>query len=310
MIDRRTWTLFTASLSTVFTVVSPAHAREPKAIVWVADDGGLGAEAAKSSRRIASAALNERGVETAEPAEADGVHPFDDEARRIATDLDIEKSFVLRLSRLGDKIVVTATLYDSSFTAVRSRQMTAEHIEDLDTVVPRLVLSVEQNTSTSARAEVDTVSDRETEPWNKKPGEFLFGLGILLAGGFHEDASIQYGLDFKISYEMKYFRINGEIAGAAGIPEFDDALARVGLGVTYLPFARDWSPYVGASLNYMFAGVSGEYSPGVGITPHIGVEGFRLHSVRFLVELGVTLPIFRFDDFYAPIGHGSMCVLW
>jgi len=304
------WSLFAASLALVFLVVKPALAGGPEAIVWVADDGGLGAEAAKSARRIAAAALNEHGVETAEPADVDGIHPFDEEARRISEELDIEKVFVLRLSRLGDKVVVTATLYDDSFEAVRSRQMTAARIEDLDTVVPRLVLAVQRNDSTSATAEVDTVSERESEPWKKKPGEFLFGLGILLAGGFHEGAAIQYGLDLKIAYEMKHFRINGEIAGAAGIPEFDDALARAGLGVTYLPLARDWSPYVGASLNYMFAGVAGEYSPGVGFTPHIGIEGFRLHSARFLVELGVTLPVFRFDGFYAPIGHGAVCVLW
>jgi hypothetical protein len=302
--------LFTALILCSFAVSAPAHARGAEAIVWVADDGGLGIETAKSVRRIAASALNEHGVETAEPPEADGVHALDDAAKRIGDGLGVEETYVLRLSRLGEKIVVTATLYDDGFEAVRSREMTALSVEELETTVPRLVLAVARDTSTSDTAEVDTVTKREGEPWNKKFGEFLFGMGILLGGGFHPGAALQYGLDLKIAYEMKFFRVNVEIAGAVGMPAFDDALARGGVGVSYLMLARDWSPYVGASVSYLFSGVAGEFGAGVGFTPHIGVEGFRLHKVRFLVELGTTLPVYEVGGFYAPIGHGAVCILW
>ena len=287
-----------------------AHARGAEAIVWVADDGGLGVEAAKSARRIAASALNENGYETAEPPEVEGIHAFDDAAKRIGHGLGVEETYVLRLSRLGEKIVVTATLYDEDSQAVRSREMTATSVEDLEAVVPRLVLAVAHDTSASETADVDTVTKREGEPWNKKFGEFLFGFGILLGGGFHPGAALQYGLDLKFAYEMKFFRIDVEGAGAVGMPGFDDALVRGGVGLTYLPLARDWTPYVGASVSYMFTGVAGEFGAGAGFTPHIGVEGFRLHKLRFLVELGVTLPVYQVGGFYAPIGSGAVCILW
>lgn len=310
MVAARKWGVSAMALAGCLAFCLGAEARGAEAVVWVADDGGLGIEAAKSARRIAVAALNENGIATAEPQGADSLHELDDEAKRLATELRVEQTYVLRLSQLGEKVVVTATLYDEAFASVRSRQMTALSIEDLELVVPRLVLAVAQGTTTGNTAEVDTVTEREAEPWNKKHGELLFGLGILMAGGFHSDAAAQYGLDLKIAYEMKYFRVNLEIAGAAGIPDFDDALARGGIGLSYLILARDWSPYLGLSLSYMFAGVTGHYGAGLGVTPHLGVEGFRLHAVRFLFEFGVTFPVYELDGLYAPIGHGAVCILW
>jgi hypothetical protein len=56
----------------------------------------------------------------------------------------------------------------------------------------------------------------------------------------------------------------------------------------WIPFATELSPYLGAGVGYMGAGGNG----GLGGVVEGGLEAFRLHGIRALLGVQVTIPFF------------------
>src|SRR5256885_10236900 len=129
-----------------------------------------------------------------------------------------------------------------------------------------------------------TVTATEARPFQKKPGErfWVVGLPLLLA---HGDGGRNTPSGFSLSYfyEAEAFRVG---ASAVAASRDGSGLGWFGLDAAWLPLDREISPYLGAGLGYMAAaqtgGLGGRISAGGGLFP--------LHRGRLLGGVGAGFP--------------------
>ena len=126
---------------------------------------------------------------------------------------------------------------------------------------------------------------------------------------------------------MKHIRLQVDIGGLFD-NDMGDSLFQFGVGGAYLPFDSSWSPYFGLRLAYVAMDQGyrpeneGGQGSGMGTSLFAGLEFFRFHSVRLLVEVGCILPFFsvdmydsyhsssRDDSHYVAAGYGMVSILW
>lgn len=302
------------STAAILMILLPPNAMaQDRAVVVVTEDGGIGEPSARTARGILIDELRGQGVDVGDAPALDRIQPLDDAVKQAAAQLGAGKVYVLKLSALGQKIIVKIEERTAALEEVNSRQLPAAGAEELDTVIPRVVEALLKNLPVEHTARIDSVSAQEGRKWEKLPGEFLWGFGVILGGGLAKGAAFSYGLDFKASYEMEHFRLNFELGGMGNIEE-GDAAFRTGVGLSYIPMTTFWSPYFGVSLDYMAIAVDEWGEGGVGAVVHGGVEFFRLHSARMLLELGLYVPFFEIskdgESRYAMVLTGTVTVMW
>ena len=152
------------------------------AVVIVAEDGGFDTPTVRTVRSLMSTALRARGIPVIEDARFAEPCPLDTETRVALAESGADRLFVLRLGRLGKKVLMSLEeLVPDTLAPVRTASLTAERIDESDTVIPRLVRSVVEREPVEKGARIATVTDHESEPFRKKPGEGLFIIGVGLA---------------------------------------------------------------------------------------------------------------------------------
>ena len=152
------------------------------AVVIVAEDGGFDTPTVRTVRSLLSTALRARGIPVTEDARFAEPRPLDAETRVALAESGADRLFVLRLGRLGKKVLMSLEeLVPDTLAPVRTASLTAERIDESDTVIPRLVRSVVEREPVEKGARIATVTDHESEPFKKKPGEGLFIIGVGLA---------------------------------------------------------------------------------------------------------------------------------
>lgn len=252
---------------------SAATAGADAAIV-VAEDGGFDAETVRTVRSLLSTGLRARGIPVSEDARLAQPRPLDAATRVALAESGADRLFVLRLGRLDRKVVLSLEeLVPDTLAPVHTASLTAETIDESDTVIPRLVRSVVEREPVDRGVRVATVTAGEAEPFRKKPGEGLFVIGVGLA---------PLGGSIGWSYEARSWRLGVLFQGA------EDDVSFFGLEGAWIPFDTDVSPYFGAGL-----GVVGPEDDGdgvVGAKLEAGVEFFRLHGVRLMAGVNAVIP--------------------
>jgi hypothetical protein len=245
-----------------------------EAIVVVAEDGGFSAQTVQTVRSIASTALRERGILVIEDPRLDAPGPITIETMNVAGDLGAEQLYVLRLGRLRKKVLMSLEeLAPPSQATVSAATLTAITIDEADKVIPRLVKSVLDREPVEKGARVATVTETEGEPFQKKPGEGLFIIGVGLA---------PLGASIGWNYEAEHWRLGVLLQGA------DDDVSFFGVEGAWIPWDQQISPYLGVGL-----GVVGPENDGDGVLGtklEAGVEFFRLHGVRLIAGVNVVIP--------------------
>src|SRR2546430_10061320 len=110
---------------------------------------------------------------------------------------------------------------------------------------------------------------------------WFVGLPVALynAGSTPTGFSLGYG------YEAENFRIS--VTGA-GYSRGGDGVGYLVMEAAWIPFATEVSPYIGGGFGYMGAGGHG----GLGGVVEGGLAAFRLHGVRGLIGVQLTIPFF------------------
>src|SRR5690242_8924161 len=100
---------FMAALSALVSLAATsASARDPDALLVVADDGALDVPAVHAIRNVAAGELRRRGIAVIDDRRAEGVRPADEDLAMLASDLGARRVFALRVGgRLGVKIPLT-----------------------------------------------------------------------------------------------------------------------------------------------------------------------------------------------------------
>jgi hypothetical protein len=271
----------------VLHVIAPAVRGQdrPDAVLVLADDGALDESAVHAIRNIAAGELRKHGVALAEDRRTSGVHPLDGDLSALAMDLGARRVFALRVGgRLGQKIPLSLDeLTPEGLLPVHSASLTATSLDECDVVTARLVDAVLGGRSAESTAQMTTVTATESKPFAKKPGERFWFVGLPIA--LYNAGSTPFGFSLGYGYEAENFRVS--VTGA-GYSRGSDGVAYVAMEAAWIPFATELSPYIGGGLGYMGAGGRG----GLGGVVEGGLEAFRLHGIRALLGVQLTVPFF------------------
>jgi hypothetical protein len=245
------------------------------AIVVVAEGGGFSTESLETVRSIAATELRARGVPVVEDGRLEGVQPIGSDVMGIAGELGAERVFALRFGRLRKKALMSLEeLAPPSDAPVYVSRLTASSLDEADVVIPRLVRSVLEREPVEEGQRVVTMTDQETVPFKKKPGEglFILGVGVAPLGG-----SIGW------SYEARFWRLGVLFQGAENDPAF------FGVEGAWIPLDTNISPYVSAALGVVTAANDGD-GTALGTKLEVGAEFFRLHGARLFAGASVVIP--------------------
>ena len=279
-----------AILFSVLLAAAPARAQDRMdAVLVLADDGALEAPAVHAIRNIAASELRKRGIVLAEERRGAGVQPIDDSLLELAADVGARRVFALRVGgRLGQKIPLSLDeLSADTLAPVYSASLTATGLEECDVVTARLVDAVLDRRGAETTAQMTTVTATESKPFAKKPGERFWFVGLPI--GLYNSGQTPAGFSLGYGYEAETFRIS--VTGAA-YGRGGDGIGYVAMEGAWIPFATQFSPYIGAGVGYMRARGRG----GLGGLVEGGLEAFRLHGVRALAGVQLTIPFFDTTD--------------
>jgi hypothetical protein len=252
-----------------------AASASANAVVIVAEGADFAAESLGTVRSIAVTELRARGVAVVEDDRLEGIHPLGPETLSLTEDLGAERVFVFRLGRLRKKVLMSLEeIEPPSLAPLHVARLTASSLDESDTVVPRLVRAVLERESVEEGQRVATMTDQETVPFKKKPGEglFILGVGIAPLGG-----SIGW------SYEARFWRLGVLFQGAENDPAF------FGVEAAWIPLDTNISPYVSAALGVVTAANDGGENA-LGTKLEVGAEFFRLHGARLFVGASAVIP--------------------
>ena len=270
--------------------LSPAAALAGStAAVVVADDGGLEVPAVRAIRAVTAGELRKRGIVISEDAGQEAVQPVDARLAATLRDIGVTRLFVVRIGgRLGQKVPLSLEEVSAPTLApVAAASLTATTLDEADIVATRLVSAVLDRGSADDNAGMRTVTATEARPFQKKPGErfWVVGLPLLLV---HGDGGRNTPSGFSLSYfyEAEAFRVGTSAMVAA---RDGSGVGWFGLDAAWLPLDREVSPYLGAGIGYMGAADTG----GLGGRISAGVELFRLHGVRLLGGVDAVFPFFN-----------------
>jgi len=255
------------------------------AVLVLADDGALDPSAVRAIRNVAAGELRKRGIAVADDRRTLGVHAVDEDLAILAMDVGARRLFALRVGgQLGHKIPLSLEeLSPSTLGTVHSASLTASGLEECDIVAARLVDAVLGGGSAESNAQMTTVTAVESKPFAKKPGErfWFVGLPVALYNGNERPA----GFSLAYGYEAENFRIS---ISSAVYSRGSEGVGYVAMEGAWIPFATEFSPYIGGGIGYMSTGDDG----GLGGVVEGGLEAFRLHGVRALAGVQLAIPFF------------------
>ena len=312
------------AMMSLWLVPGASQAESITAVAFVRDEAAFGESSARTLHNMFVDALRQSGVQVVIPPSFKAIQPSDEEIKKAATEASAQQIYLLTVSSLGQKLILRAELKGPDLSIVRVRNMNANRLEEADLVLPRLTRALVKDQSLEETASIDTLSQTEGRQWEKQPGEFLWGIGLL--GGVSLDPvnAFAFGAEGTFAYEMKHFKLQADLGGIGADDANAISMFRLGIGASYLPFARDWSPYFGGRLNFLVLD-AGDYSDqtGMGATVHAGLEFFRFHRARLLAEVGCTLPFFNVKSYeynpngqdkesskWTPVGYASLGLQW
>ena len=213
--------------------------------------------------------------------------------------------FRVRLDRLGRSVLVTVSYEAPLGHPVRSRRMTLASLEEITVAAPRLATAVVLDQPLEDTQHVDNLVGEETREYKKKPGEFLWGIGLLGASVPTGDLYMAPGFELTGFYETPRFGFG--FSGRFGGADRDDSeysFASLSLGARYFMSEGDFSPFVGGGVELLYLNVNQADGGGLGAYGEVGVEMLRLHGSRFTASLRVEAPFFGLEgtryDGYGP----------
>jgi hypothetical protein len=224
------------------------------------------------------------------------------DAGAIAKQVGAEVAVVLHITRLGEAATARLSAYSVHGRLVYSDSLRAASPEDLDVILERLAKGMATGKSAQQTAEIDTVTEKEADPFLKMTATSVFGIKLGGMAPLNTD-EVYPGISFFWLYDMRTFLAEIDVGMHTGD---DGGDLFVGINA-YYPLSRtNTSPYVGGGLRYQFSnydGIDDRSGTDAGIAAHatVGAIMGRLQSVQLRGDLSY------FTTFYndgGEVAHG------
>jgi hypothetical protein len=159
--------------------------------------------------------------------------------------------------------------------------------DDLDPALKRLAVGLATGQPASQTADIESVTQKESDPLLKQSATKIFGLRLGALVAFNRPAGLETaalpGLGIFWMYDARSF------LGEVGL-DLHTADSGHGFAISiggYYPFSRgNLTPYLGTSASYSFVDLGGAGANGIRVTPAFGVLFGRLSTVQFRGEFG------------------------
>lgn len=263
---------------------------------------------------ILKAELEKRGLSIVAVPGYDIVAPAPAGMKAALPPAGVDRAFVLGVNPLGQKLVLSlAERAAPDFTVVFSERMTAANIEEVDTVLPRLVESVLARKPAAAQAGVTSVTTQEARPMRKKAGDLGFGGEVVFGAPMCAGSQFEYGLGLRLAYEMPHGRIDIDsfVQFAAGVSSDFIHYSVLSVGGAWLMLEGNVTPYLGGSAGFSLGWRSNDsVRYGALFSANAGVEFFRLYGTHMFLETRFGFPTYRQADTYVPVFSAMLGVLF
>jgi hypothetical protein len=201
------------------------------------------------------------------------------------------------------RVRVTALRTSDGSIAHTDSMTTAGGPDDLDPVLKRLAIGLATGKPVGQTGEIDTVTQKEADPYLKQTATHVFGLrlgAVVPLSRPQGDVTVGTGLGLFWLYDAREFmaEIFGDFytSSAGSLSIFD-----LGIG-GYYPFLRkNITPYVGGGAAWSASSLGGIGASGVRLNGSFGMLIGRLWSVQCRGELGYFVNLFgerSYDDRY------------
>lgn len=257
--------------------------------VMVSDGGGLDTQTTRTLRSLVVTELRKLGNTVSDDPAWEGIHPAGEETQALMKRFG-GRTFALRVAgRLGNKLPLSLEEVKADGTVIASTSLTADSIEECDIVIPRLVESLLRHKVIEDTARMSTVTTGEARPFQHRPGEGRFVIGVLNPLFSGSDEGSKKGLSLGYMFEAEHFLVGVEgLYVGSGNSNIGTVAFLQG---AWLPFDGEFSPYLGAGIGYLDGEDKGvSISNGIGYKLTAGFEMFRLHRLRILVGVDLYFP--------------------
>jgi hypothetical protein len=221
--------------------------------------------------------------------------PTPADAARAARDAGASLGVTLRISRLAENATVRLAAYRPDGATAHVDELGAGGPDDLEPVLRRLARGLAEGRPARVLAEVDSVTEREADPYLKYAATQVFG--VRLGSAFFLDsadgtsgaASVSGGGIYWMYDARSYLAdLSFDILGS-------DArrLYAVGLGF-YYPFGKgNVAPYAGGGVGYHWTDVGGADGSGLALRAAAGLIVGRLSTVQVRLEAGYHASLYE-----------------
>lgn len=204
-----------------------------------------------------------------------------------------QQAAVLRLTHLGTSTRIRFTVYALTGQVVYWDSMAISGgPEQMDVVLERLVHAMVIGKPVRESAELETVTDDETNQLNRRNANKTFGLHLFTLLPFNTPSgktTAVPGVGLFWMYDARSWMadIAVDLGGHDGNLVFD-----VGLGAYYPFFRTDFTPFIGGKIKYGYFSYGGSGSAGVSLEPTFGMLLGRTSSVQVRAEVGYFVDTF------------------
>jgi hypothetical protein len=220
------------------------------------------------------------------PATSD--EPTGAQAAQAASGLGAEIAVVLRITHFGNSARMRLTSYSAGSAQVVywDSILINGGPDEMDVAIQRLVHGMQVGKPVRESAELETVTDRETQMLNRREANKSFGVHLFTllptsSTGSSFTAVPAGGIFWLYDARSWMADISLDIGGHSGTFLFDAAIGG------YYPFLReDFTPYVGGVVRWSEMQLGGAGASGLSFQPTVGVLLGRLSSVQLRGEVG------------------------
>jgi hypothetical protein len=213
------------------------------------------------------------------------------------------------LGKLGSVVILSVVQEGSTVgSAVDSREMRLQTIEEVDLAAPRIADAIVHGVPLVETEKVDNLTAAETRQPRSKAGRVHFGLGLLgMAPPLEQGANPSPGMVLDTHYETgnQRLELSGtfRFAAASGSDATPQANAAVfSLGARYFTSETDVSPYFGGGLSWGYYELKlpsqqlDASASGLGAYVDAGFEVLRTHHAHLAVGVRADLPFFALNN--------------
>ncbi len=214
--------------------------------------------------------------------------------RRVNADMAVFGS----MNRLGEKVIVQYTVVDvASEKAVLADHITALSVEDLETVMKRVAMSITSRKPITETVEVGRVTQTESLRPRRRLTTYSSGVkfGYLYPVKGYDDHRV-FVFDIQTLYETENFMVSGLFGIREGVV--------LNIGAYLLTTKTDFCPYLGGGLGFhwvshgLISATEDEDKRGDGFEAMLsgGIMALRTYNIRLLLNMDYTITFNDYSD--------------